>query len=126
MVWTRPETTIGSFGRTLGFENIDENELFAEVDAFCSLVEQAAPRDKFVFVPTWTLSSWTRGLGMLDGRKGGVARQLMAMNLRLSDNLSKTSNVFVMNAERWVRAAGGAVSSPKGWYLGKMAMSRAP
>ena len=120
VVWTRPETTIGSFGRTLGFENIDENELFAEVDAFCSLVEQAAPRYKFVFVPTWTLSSWTRGLGMLDGRKGGVARQLMAMNLRLSDNLSKTSNVFVMNAERWGYARdGGRGEQPQGLVPGQ-------
>jgi FkbH-like protein len=125
VIWTRPEMSAPSFARALSFEDVDEKELHADVDAFCSLVERAAAGYKFVFVPTWVLPPWRRGLGMVDTRKGGAARALCQMNLRLMDNLAKVSNAFVLNADRWLEAVGPAAMSPKAWYLGKMAMSRA-
>jgi len=124
VVWTRPDTALPSFARALAFEAVDEQELIADVDAFSSLVERAAQRYKFVFVPTWTIPPWTRGLGMLDARKGGIARELMKVNLRLCDNLARTSNVFAFSSERWFLSAGGPALSPKGWYLGKMPVPR--
>jgi FkbH-like protein len=124
VVWTRPETTVPSLARTLAFEEVDDLELLADVDAFASLVERAAPNYKFVFVPTWVLPPWKRGLGMVDARKGGVSRALSQMNLRLMDHLGKISNVFVLNAERWLEAVGPSAMSQKAWYLGKMALSR--
>jgi FkbH-like protein len=60
---------------------------------------------------------------MLDGRKGGVTRHLLSMNLRLCETLARASNVFVLNAERWF-AASGSRSNPKAWYLGKIAFPR--
>ncbi|HKQ71637.1 MAG TPA: HAD-IIIC family phosphatase, partial [Polyangiaceae bacterium] len=125
VVWARAETAVPSFARAMAFEEVTEEELNSDVDAFCALVEGAAARYKFVFVPTWSLPYWSRGLGMLDARKGGVNRQLLAMNLRLCDALAKTSNVFVLSSERWFAAAGVATPSPKAWYLGKMAVPRA-
>jgi len=125
VVWTRPESAVPSFGRTLALEDVDEQTVLAEVNAFSSLIEGAAARYKFVFVPTWVVPPWSRGRGMLDAREGGVTRQLMAMNLRLCDNLARTPNVFVLSAERWFSAVGGSAMSPKAWYLGKMAVMRA-
>jgi FkbH-like protein len=125
VVWTRPDATLPSFTRALAFEDVDESELLAEVESFCSLVEGAAARYKFVFVPTWVLPSWVRGLGMLDAAKGGITRLLLAANLRLCDSLARSNNVFVLNAERWFLAAGTSSAAPKGWYLGKVAAPRA-
>jgi FkbH-like protein len=124
VAWTRPESAVPAFGHAMAFEEVDEATILAEVDAFCSLIERAAPSYKFVFVPTWTIPPWSRGLGMLDGRKGGVTRHLLSMNLRLCESLARVSNVFVLNAERWFAAAGTG-SNPKAWYLGKITFPRA-
>lgn len=125
VVWVRPETTIPSFARVLAHEDVTEEALLAEVDAFAALVEQAASAYKCVLVPSWGVPPSERGLGMLDLRKGGVARALAVMNLRLADKLSLTGNVFVLNAQRWFEAVGPEASSARAWYLGKMAASRA-
>jgi FkbH-like protein len=124
VVWTRPETAISSFARLVAFEAIDEQVLRAEVDEFCMMIENAAPAYRFMFIPTWTLPSWERGLGMLDTRKGGVTLALTTMNLRLMERLSATPNVFVLNATRWFEAVGPTANNPKAWYLGKIAVAR--
>jgi len=120
LVWTRPEATIHAFRRMLEFEEVPQAELLAEVDAFTAVVAAGAERFKYVFVATWTLPAWQRGLGALDARESGVTRALWAMNLRLSENLAKVPNVHVLNAQRWIDAAGRGFS-PKAWYLGKVA-----
>jgi FkbH-like protein len=124
VVWTRPERAVPSFAGVLSFESIDAEAWQAEVDAFCSLLENASASYRFLFVPSWTLPAAERGLGMLDARKGGAAATLTAMNLRLMEKLEKIPNVFVLNATRWFAAIGAAASNPKAWYLGKMAFSR--
>jgi FkbH-like protein len=124
VVWTRPETAVPAFGRLMAFEPVDEATLRAEVDAFCALIERAAPGYRFMFVPTWTQPSWERGLGMLDSRKGGANAALARMNLQLMERLAATSNVFVLNAARWLASVGPAAVNAKAWYLGKMAIAR--
>jgi len=124
VVWTRPDGAVASFARLLSFESVDDETLSAEVDQFCTLIEGAAAGYRFVFVPTWTMASWNRGLGMLDTRKGGATRALTAMNLRLMERLSAAPNVFVMNAERWIESVGPTAVNRKAWYLGKIALTR--
>jgi FkbH-like protein len=124
VVWTRPESAIPSFSRLVAFEAVDEHMLRAEVDEFCRLIGNAAKGYRFVFVPSWTLPSWERGLGMLDTRQGGATLALTAMNLRLMERLSETPNVFVLNATRWFEAVGPTANNPKAWYLGKIAVAQ--
>jgi len=124
VVWTRPETAIPSFSRLLALESVDDETLRGEVDEYCRLIGSAANGYRFVFVPTWTLPSWERGLGMLDTRQGGATLALTAMNLRLMERLSETPNVYVLNASRWFEAVGPAANNPKAWYLGKMAVAQ--
>ena len=124
VVWTRPETAIPSFARLLTFESVDKEALRAEVDEFCSLIENAAVGYRFVFVPSWTQPSWQRGLGMLDLRDGGSSIALTAMNLQLMERLGRTRNIFVLNAARWLANVGPTAVNPKAWYLGKIAMAR--
>ena len=124
VIWTRPERAVPAFARLLAYEGTDPAAWQGEVDAFCAQVTHAAAGYRFVFVPTWTLPSWERGLGMLDGRRGGAAATLAAMNLRLMERLEQTPNVYVLNAARWLQAVGPGAMNPKAWYLGKMAVSR--
>ena len=124
VVWTRPDTAIPSFSRLSAFEAVDMKTLLAEVDAFCDLIVKGASAYRFVFVPTWTLPPYVRGLGLLDGQEMGAMHALAAMNLRLMDRLARAvggaENVHVLNAQRWTESAGKAAHSPKLWYLGKV------
>jgi HAD superfamily phosphatase (TIGR01681 family) len=121
VVWTRSESALPAIARSVAFDPAALEALQGEVDAFCELLVSAARHYRYVFVPTWTMPPYERGLGMLDAREGGVARALAVANLRLMENLAKSSNVYVLDAHRWVAVAGKNACNPKLWYLGKVA-----
>jgi FkbH-like protein len=58
---------------------------------------------------------------MLDARPGGLSWALVVMNRRLMTRMADQTAVFVLDAQRWMAAAGRSGSSPRGWYLGKVA-----
>ncbi len=53
----------------------------------------------------------------------GVAGTLMRMNLRMAENLEAAGGIHLMDAQRWLSAAGGNARSPKLWYMAKVAWS---
>jgi FkbH-like protein len=124
VVWTRPEISIPSFARVVAYEDVDPAQLAAELAQFATLILRAAAHYKAVFVPTWVQPAWLRGRGMADGRPSGVTRTLTSLNLQLMEALEGTSNVFVLDAHRWLHGAGRAGHNPRGWYLGKVALPR--
>src|SRR5262249_33858291 len=77
VVGTRAETALPALARVLAYEEVADETLLAEVDAFTRLIEGAAAHYRFMFVPTWVLPSWVRGLGILEGRQGGSHRALL-------------------------------------------------
>jgi FkbH-like protein len=121
LVWTRPEVVSPAFLRLMQFEGASESELVADVDAFCDVLVRGAQRYRFGFVVTWTLAAHQRGLGMLDARPGGLGWALGVMNQRLMARMADQAAVFVLDAQRWMAAAGRSGYSPRGWYLGKVA-----
>ena len=124
VVWTQPQKAVPSFAKLLAFEPVDDDALDTEVDEFCAKIEKAAPLYRSTFVASWTMPSWQRGLGMLDTRKGGVSSALVRMNAQLMQRLSGITNVYVMDASRWLSAVGPSAFNPKAWYLGKIAFAR--
>lgn len=122
LVWTRPNSAIKSFGRLLSGDLVKTDDVLAEVDVFAERLKAAAGRVSAMFVPTWTWPSGDRGLGVLNMSPGlGPAYHLMRMNARLAESLAEAPNVYVLDAGRWVAAAGSLASSPKLWHLGKIA-----
>lgn len=122
VVWTRAERMIESFNRLLNFENVPTETVLEEVDEYCSRLLNVCDRVRFLFVPTWVLPSYHRGLGMLDMKTNlGVANTLMRMNLRLSETLGRASNAYVLDAQRWASGAGKTAFNPKLWYTAKIA-----
>jgi FkbH-like protein len=120
VVWTRPESIVPSFQRVAGFESVPTETLLADVDQFCELVTKAAANYRTVFVPTWTIPAYERGLGLLDARESGTTYALATMNLRLMEKLKSIANVYVLDAQRWLSQAGKNATTPKLWYLGKV------
>ncbi len=122
VIWTQPEGVIKSFDHILMYENVSIERVFKEVDGYSSLLLNIRDRVKFVFVPTWVFPSYHRGFGMLDMKTGvGIANTLMHMNLRLSENLDKASNIYLLNTQKWIEIAGKNAFNPKLWYMGKIA-----
>jgi FkbH-like protein len=121
MVWTRPEAVIEAFNKTLQFERVELEEILQQVDAYCQALQSLQQRLRWVFIPTWILPGYHRGLGALDLRAhGGIAYTLMHMNLRLAQNLNDVPNCLVLDAQRWVANAGHKAFNAKLWYLGKI------
>src|SRR6266571_2628616 len=121
VVWTRPEGVIESFSRFIGHETENAENVLGEVDAYAELLVRLGKRVRAVFVPLWTASLPRRGLGMLDLRPGaGLAHLLMQMNLRLARGCAERPNIYLLDAQRWLVAAGRSAFSPTLWYMAKI------
>jgi FkbH-like protein len=122
LVWTQPQGVIASFNQVLNYLPVEENELLEQVDEYAAMLSQVSQRVHAVFVPTWVWPSADRGMGMLNMREGlGRTRLLMSINLRLAERLRERSNVYLLDAQRWVTQAGRQAYNPKYWYMAKVA-----
>jgi FkbH-like protein len=124
VVWTRPQAAVKSFARLLSCQPVEREEILAEVDQFAGQLRAAGRRVANLFVPTWTLPAYDRGLGLLNMDVGlGPAYHLLRMNARLAESVRDDRNIRLLDAARWVALAGSGASNPKLWHLGKIAFS---
>ncbi len=123
VVWSLAERVSPSFRRLLLGHREPIDAILSEVDAFASLIGDQADLARVWLVPSFCQPPFSRGYGMLEFGPNGVANALLRMNLRLSEGLSKHPNVFVLDTQRWVAAAGAGAMNPKRWYLGKVPFS---
>ncbi len=121
VIWTQPQSVSSALNALLRYEQVPVRQALQEVDEFCSLLVDMSPQVKYVFVPSWVLPSHRSIFGVLDMKTEiGLTNTLMRMNLRLAENLEKTSNMHVLNTHRWIERAGITAYNPKLWYLGKI------
>lgn len=124
VVWTLPERIIPSYARAFYLEDVDHAEVLSEVDHFSESV-LAVAKNAYVFLSTWVLPPSYGGYGALDWRVGlGLKHLLASMNIRLAEQLSRSSNIFLMDAERWLNQI-AQPESPKMWYSAKVPYSLA-
>lgn len=120
VVWTRPQSVIPGFEILGHHEASATADSFAGVGAFAALLKKASERVGTLLVPTWSRDA-DRDLGMLDWRSGvGRAHGLARMNIRLAEECADQSNIFVLDAERWMRIGGRDAFDAKLWYLAKI------
>ena len=125
VVWTLPEGVIGSFKDVLNFDPVPMDVIYREVDEFSRAILNAADKVKNIFVPAWVASASERGYGLLDMKpETGITDIVARMNLRLSENLKKASNIYILNSQKWMETAGKSAYNPKLWYMGKIPFSQ--
>jgi len=119
-VWTQPHVEIPSFARLVANQPVEQEVLVGEVEQFARLLIAASGRLKHLFVATWAVPPWVRGLGPLDMRSsGGIGAALLLMNHSLVQVLEKEAGIHVLDARRWIEVCGGGSFSPKLWYNSK-------
>ena len=121
VVWTQPQAVSAGFNDLLRYEQVRLPKVLQQVDEYSSLLVTMGEWVKYAFVPSWVLPSYRSVFGVLDMKTEiGLTNTIMQMNLRLAENLEKTSNIYVLNTHRWVEQAGNRAFNPKLWYLGKI------
>ena len=119
VVWTRPEAILPSFARLLAGDDVGADDLLGDVDRFADLVGRGAADFGCMIVPTWTVAPWLAGGALTDSRPGGIVWALGLANQRLMEATSQLTNVFVLDARRWLAAAADAYSE-RLWFMGKV------
>jgi FkbH-like protein len=121
IVWTQPDSAIPSFNRILQFHKVSPEDIVQEVDDYYSLLLNIGNRVKLVLIASWVTPPYYRSFGMLDMKNNiGAANALMRMNLRLSENLEKSPNMYLLDSQKWVGLVGERAFNPKLWYMGKI------
>lgn len=120
LVWTQPEGALSTFRNLADGKEVEGAALLAEVDAFIDQLIGFKRRVRAMFVASWTAHHLGRGLGLLDMVPGrGIGWAIAAMNLRLAEKLHGESDVYLLDAERWLRAGNVPGYSPRSWFTTK-------
>ncbi len=122
IVWTRPEAVSSAFRALLDGGPADVDRVMADVDSFARAILASASVVRFTFVASFARPPWQRGLGMRELRSGPTSI-LSRMNLRLVEALERATNVFVLDAQRWIACARDGGVDPKLWHAGKLAFT---
>jgi FkbH-like protein len=123
VVWTRPERISATFAGLLEGRPARVEDVLAEVDAFATVVTSHAGGARYVLAPSWVLPPSRRGLGPIELRGANGTAMLMRMNLHLAEALARASNVFVLDAQRWLAAAHDGAVDARLWHGGKVAFT---
>ena len=119
-IWTLPETSIPAFKQALDFAEVKVDQCLDEVDTLAHAILKYSADQQYTFVPNWVFPPGHRGYGLLDWRPDlGLSNLLARMNLRLSEQLSNSRSIFVLDANRWMQAV-PRVTTPKMWYAAKV------
>lgn len=125
-VWTLPEMAVPAFGELLEHKPVTLANVLADVDMFATRLHAAANRVQALFVPSWTLPVYDRGLGVLNmSPEVGPAYFLQKMNLHLAESVREQGNIHLLDAGRWLSLAGQGATNPKLWFAGKIAFGPA-
>jgi FkbH-like protein len=119
-VWLMPQAVIGSFNNLINGHVTQFTSIMTEVDDFCNAVIKYSEAFKYLFIVSWSLPSYFRGIGLRDLKNEvGISNCLMRMNLRLADNFDTRKNIYLLDSQKWIGNAGEEAFSSKLWYLSK-------
>ena len=105
---------------------IDLSNVMTEVDLFAAGIASVAATARAVLVPTWVLPNGHRAFGLLGMREAaGPVNVLARMNLRLSEQLASSPNVYLLDAQPWLQAAGKDGHNSRLWFMSKIPFGNA-
>ena len=122
VVWTRAGAISPNFTRLMQREAATADAVLADVEEYVDLLSRLQGRVGCVLVPTWTIPSYDRGLGLLDLRPEiGFHAVLSQMNARLCERLAAEKSMFALDTGRWLAQTRRPGFNAKLWYMAKIA-----
>ncbi len=123
-IWLMPQAIIDSFNKLMNGQVTPFESILNEVDEFCKAVIKFSGIVKYLFVASWVMPSYNRGLGLRDLKNDfGISNCLMRINLKLADNFNEHKNIYLFNSQKWIETAGDGAFNSKLWYLSKIPFS---
>jgi FkbH-like protein len=123
VVWTRIENIFLTFKQAINYEKIEIDKLLEEIDSFADELIVASKNVKFLFFLSWVLPGNYQGYGMSDYKSRYGLRYLLNMaNNRIADNLSKESNIYMLDTQKYFYNS-KMYDSNKMWYSAKVPYS---
>lgn len=121
VVWTLPESVLGTVSRALAGEVVDPESIADEVEEFVRALSKGATHTRWMVVPTWLPPFGTRGTGVTDLHEPtGLAALLADANRELIRGLRQLDNVWVLDASPWAAEAGPARTNRRYWYAARI------
>ena len=121
VVWMQADRVSQAMAEALDGQAPDAARALQEVDAFARSVRSLADRVAAVLVVSWMLPPYHRGFGMSAlGHGSGVTDLVVRMRLRLAERLTDSRGVYLLDADRWIRAGGKDAFNPRLWYMAKI------
>jgi FkbH-like protein len=123
VVWTRIENILLTFKQATNYEKIEIDKLLEEVDSFADELITVSKNIKFLFFLSWVLPNNYQGYGMSDYKSQfGLQYLLNMINNRMADNLSKVSNIYMLDTQKYFYNS-KVHDSNKMWYSAKVPYS---
>ena len=123
IIWTLPESISPTFKQALQYNEIIEDHVLSEVDAYSEALIKFTDNQDFSFIVSWAFLDNFNGHEMQNWKEGtGIQSILSKMNLRLAENLKDSDNLFILDSQRWVFANDSKIST-KLWYSAKIPFS---
>lgn len=120
LVWQQPETVIPSYRALMNGADVAASQIADEVDQFADLLSALEARARWVFVCSWAALPNDKGYGLLPMNSlRGIQPALWRMNLRLLDHVTAGKNLFLLDTQKWIEAAGPSAFNPKLQYMSK-------
>ncbi|GAK44770.1 FkbH like protein [Tepidicaulis marinus] len=121
--WATAEAVSPAFAAAQRMEDVDPAQVCEDAAAFGRRLCRHAEGRPALLAASLVPALPGRGLGPLElTHEAGLKRLLMQMNLTLADTLAGSS-VLLLDAERWLAAAGPQAYQPKHWYVAKIPFS---
>jgi FkbH-like protein len=117
IVWTRPEGVLPSYAAALEGELVTPEAVDGDVRRFAEALQVAAPRSRWMLVPSWVPTFGHRGLGVIDLHAQYGMRALLARaNAELLTHLRALPQCWMLDASAWVDGA----TDRRLWYAAKV------
>lgn len=124
VIWARPEALLESFCKAISYQTVDHSIVLDELEHYIAALSVFCRRQNTVLHVAFALPPGYRGYGMLEYvPELGIKHLLARMNLRLAEMMRQQDNLFLLDIDRWLQAAGQRATIPKLWYASKTPFS---
>lgn len=130
VAWTAPHLTLPSVGKLLRFDyesaTAAHDAALREAEQFADAVVRSASHAGLVFVPTWTLPPYERGIQTFAWKQGsGLANLLARANLMMAEKFAAHHNVVLLDAAYWQASLTKPAYDPRMYAVAKILYSPA-